>query len=1426
MTDDYAIDKIEFKLITDGDINKMAVVDISNKLIHDVESRKPLAGGVLDLRLGVSTADNTCQTCKGGMAECPGHWGRIKLTLPLFHVSLIKETMLVLSCICKKCSSILLDKNINNNNLYSNINNDNNTNLYNNINNDNNLYSNEYINNIRELCKKQKYCYKCKSIQGSIKKGNGFKIFHYYKNTTINSNNNNLSNNNNNNILNNTSNNNTSNNTNNMITDELNPLTVLNLFNNISDDDKLLLGATNCISYLIQTLLVPPSCIRPSVDMKEEGFNEDDLTVKLSEIVNCNNLLEESIRKGASLNSISDDWDYLNIQVATYINADLPGIITSINSNTSSNTSNSKGKIRSLTHRIKGKQGRFRMNLSGKRVDFSGRTVISPDPNLSVEEVGIPMEICRELTVPEKVNRYNREYLQRIVDEDRANYIIREKNTTTTNNTNNILNSNISNNTNNILNTNISNNTNNILNNNTNISNNTNNNKFKIFLKYAKSHKVRLLRIGDIVERHLMDGDTVLFNRQPSLHRMSIMAHRVKTHSHRTLRFNVSVCAPYNADFDGDEMNIHVPQTKEAAAEAQELMGVRHNIRTVKSDEPLISPTQDIITGMYMLTQIDKYFTRQEYNDIIIHITNSNSNIYNSNNLYNSNIIPSISYNNINLYTGKQIVEYILYNIPIDKFISKNRKNELFMIVKNRYVCGTMDKNIIGGENKNTSIIEYILNNTNTDILNNTNNNTNLYNNTDILNNNILNNNNNILNNILNNNILLSNKDMCIMFINNISKISVRYLMEIGFSIGLDDIEMTNKVLDKKNILYNDIIDNILNNTDSTDILNNSNITTLLNKVREECGIYCINNLSRYNAAVVMSDCGSKGSKINVGQMVACVGQQVVQGKRIKGGMVGRTLPHSMILYNNNIYNDNNSNILYNDNIHNVIIDNIIFGGFVYNSFYSGLNAHEFFFHAVSGREGLVDTAVKTAETGYMQRRLMKSLEDLSVKYDGTVRNSHNNIISYTYDNIHNNNIYDNINNSNLYNSNLYNNIYNSKIDNNNNLYNIAAGAITAQSIGEPGTQMTLKTFHFAGVASMNITQGVPRLKEIINATPCISTPVVSITNIAHEEAMLLRNSIERKYLYEIIEKIEYNINTYDNIYNNLLYDNILYNNINSINNILYNNSNILYNNINSNNINSNNNLFYHIKLYLLYNNIYNYTDIYNTIINSSIFIDHNILYNINNNVIDIIYKYNTYTYNNIKNMILNIKVKGYDKVNKVIIKEITNSNNTNNSYNNKLNNNNLNNNNSKYNMFISSNDNLLNIFNNLYSNNHINSIITSNSILEVYRVLGIEAGRACIVREIKETMSSHGIEISDRHIQILADTMCSSGEVAGITRHGMKSKEKSTLMLASFEQSSDFLFSAAVEERVNKVRGVSECVILGKRINIGTGEVEIITNI
>ena len=325
--------------------------------------------------------------------------------------------------------------------------------------------------------------------------------------------------------------------------------------------------------------------------------------------------------------------------------------------------------------RLKGKQGRFRGNLSGKRVDFSSRTVISPDPNLRIEQVGVPIHIAKVLTYPEKVHRANLELMRQLVINGSdvhpgANFVEATIKGV----------------------------------------------KMKKFLKYGNRKKVAQdLRPGDVVERHLMDGDVVLFNRQPSLHRISIMSHRAKVLQGRTFRFNECVCTPYNADFDGDEMNLHLPQTEEAKAEALILMGNKSNLLTPRNGELMIAATQDFITGGYLLTQKDAFFDHAKVCQIVSQI------LAGPEAEMRIDLPPPAIQKPQKLWTGKQIFGLLLKpnrSSKVNANLSTKGKsytnneefcvNDSYVLIRNsQLLAGSMDKSTLGSGSKRN--IFYIL---------------------------------------------------------------------------------------------------------------------------------------------------------------------------------------------------------------------------------------------------------------------------------------------------------------------------------------------------------------------------------------------------------------------------------------------------------------------------------------------------------------------------------------------------------------------------------------------------------------------------------------------------------------------------------------------------------------------------------------------
>ena len=686
--------------------------------------------------------------------------------------------------------------------------------------------------------------------------------------------------------------------------DDLNPLRILTLFKRIKTTDCELLGMNSAAGrpemMIWQYFPVSPVCIRPSVT-QDTGTTEDDITSKISDIVHINTLIKEGLQSGSILSTIMEQWDFLSLQVAMIVHSEMPGVQQS---------PLHYAPIRGLCQRLKGKQGRFRANLSGKRVDFSGRTVISPDPNLAINEVAVPVLVAKDLTYPEKVSRYNIEKLRRRVLNGPekwpgANYVHKAAS------------------------------------------------DIKQYLKFGKPiMHASNLKVGDTVERHLENGDIVLFNRQPSLHKLSMMSHRVRVRPHRTFRINECVCTPYNADFDGDEMNIHVPQTEEARAEAAELMDVKHNLATPRNGEPIVAAIQDFVTGAYLLSNKDNFFDRKAFSNLCMSMVEGNMQI---------DLPPPAVLKPQNLWTGKQIFNVlirpnassgVLVNLDAQcrEFKPKNKgeprdldENDGWLCVRNSEVmCGVMDKATIGAGKKD-SVFYVILRD--------------------------------------------FGEDAALQAMNRLARLCAHWLTNQGFTVGVNDVRPGEKLVKIKQILVEkayaecDFLIEKFNEKKARKSAGRNEeqameneISGVLIKVRTQAGDQCFAELSKTNPPKLMAICGSKGSSMNVSQMVSVVGQQMIDSARPVDGFQDRTLPH------------------FPKNARQPLSK-----GFVRNSFFSGLTPSELYFHAMSGREGLVDTAVKTAETGYMSRRLMKSLEDLSAQYDQSVRNSSGTMVQFQY---------------------------------------------------------------------------------------------------------------------------------------------------------------------------------------------------------------------------------------------------------------------------------------------------------------------------------------------------------------------------------------------------------------------------------------------
>ncbi len=347
--------------------------------------------------------------------------------------------------------------------------------------------------------------------------------------------------------------------------EELKPSEIRERFKEIPDDiaSKIGMEGGRPEDLILTHIPVPPVTMRPSITLETGERSEDDITHKLVDVIRINKRLQNNIEIEAPDFIIDDLWELLQYHTATLFYNDLSSVPPARH--------RSGRSLKSLIERVQGKEGRFRQNLIGKRVNFSARTVITPDPNIGINEVGVPEVVAKKLTIPKKITERNYDKSMEWIDNGPetypgANYVFQPDGSRRRLTDENV-------------------------------------EEIKEAIEPGAGWKV---------ERHLKDEDTVLFNRQPSLHRMSIMAHKVRVLPYRTFRLNLNVCAPYNADFDGDEMNLHVPQTEEARAEAEELMKVQEHVKSPKMGGPIVGMLQDYVSGLYLLTQEEKTVSREK----------------------------------------------------------------------------------------------------------------------------------------------------------------------------------------------------------------------------------------------------------------------------------------------------------------------------------------------------------------------------------------------------------------------------------------------------------------------------------------------------------------------------------------------------------------------------------------------------------------------------------------------------------------------------------------------------------------------------------------------------------------------------------------------------------------------------------------------
>lgn len=925
--------------------------------------------------------------------------------------------------------------------------------------------------------------------------------------------------------------------------------------------------------FFLETILVPPIKFRPPAK-GGDSVMEHPQTVLLNKVLQSNIQLRFAHDDNLERSKIVSRW------------MDLQQSVNVLFDSKTATAQGQRGIASGICQLLEKKEGMFRQKMMGKRVNYSCRSVISPDPYLAVNEIGIPPNFALELTYPERVTPWNLVKLRKaiingpVIHPGATHYAdklgikkLRKEH----------LKERIS------------------------ISRKLPSSR-GLLTQHGKGSDYEFE--GKFVRRHLQDGDIVLVNRQPTLHKPSIMAHVVRVlKGEKTLRMHYANCSTYNADFDGDEMNVHFPQDEISRAEAYNIVNANNQYVKPTSGEPIRALIQDHVVSAVLLTKKDTFFSADEFNQLLYcaGLSAASPASFNGkfgqkvcilNSDYEMQPLPPAIWKPVPLWTGKQVISALLNHITkgrppfnvekdaklphdffksnrnekklnkegkSDKDASKEKKRDIektsqgkkvdkdaptrkepdedkLLIHKNDLVRGVIDK---------AQFAEYGLVHTVHE---------------------------------------LYGSNTAGVLLSALSRLFTSFLQVHGFTCGVDDLllmkekdnEREEKLQDCAEVgeevhlkFVNDkgsvkIDADVLQLNIEKKIRSNgeSALTDLdrkmISKLNEEVSKDFFKELlsrgllkpSGKNCISLMTTSGAKGASVNFQQISSHLGQQELEGKRVPRMVSGKTLPCFPPW-------DCAARA----------------GGFIIDRFLTGLHPQEYYFHCMAGREGLVDTAVKTSRSGYLQRCLIKNLECLKICYDHTVRDADGSVIQFFYGedgvDVHqtsfiakfealaaNQEIFSKKFRQGLHKSNVYIKGLPSSLEKkakdfvhkftlkeknpdilkekdflklmeHKYISSLAqpgepVGVLAAQSVGEPSTQMTLNTFHLAGRGEMNVTLGIPRLQEILmTAARDIKTPVMTCpfqVGRSKEDASCLADRLKKITVADIIKSMKVSV--------------------------------------------------------------------------------------------------------------------------------------------------------------------------------------------------------------------------------------------------------------------------------------------------------------
>jgi DNA-directed RNA polymerase beta' subunit len=894
------IDRIQFGVYSPEELRGMSVCKIYRTLnskkteeseggISGIEATNFIdpkkIGTEYDERLGPFTKKDTCITCKQSYHDCAGHFGHVELNVDIIHPLYVKNVAHFLTCVCHSCHKLLITEEqmiLNDIKKYSGF---------------------TRFNLILARCKKLSICYRCNvpcpKITFNDKEG---VISFVYKGVE---------------------------NMNSMIEVSV----IKKILEGISDEDIILMGFNPKMirpkNLIMSVFPVLPTCSRCPIFL-DGKIGDDDLTVQLAEIIKINNNIIKYISTQDEKN-LTKAISSLKFRIKTFMRN---------NDGKAKNPTSSK-PIKAINERLKDKDGLIRGNILGKRTDYSARTVIGPDSSLRIDEIAIPLEICRDLSVPEYVAEFNMEYLNSLLYSDQVDFVVKNGKrfmckyllyTIPTR----------------ILNRDI------ILRDDQEILI-TDPKQFiprqgdiikrgekeiPVILKKRKNLNFKL-EIGDKVERNILRGDIVVLNRQPSLWAGSMIGLRAVPKEGKTLRFNLAIAKSLNADYDGDESNIYVPQSPEVRAEVVNISHVFNLMISKQTSSNNMVLVQDSVLGVYFLSKENPELSKQTFFDIICSCETVNEKPYSGDWILSNMRRIDALYKKKGLPFGALTGKGLLSMILPENFIYEQKLNnsiDYMKIFDGVILDGYFDKKILGSS-KNTII-----------------------------------------------QILYKDYGPAVgaNFINNLQTISNKWLDIRGFSIGISDC--------------------IINNTENSMEIKQSMIDsmyksekikgTLFNNAIQEFKICTILSGGRDNAQKIARDemkngnhfmdtviSGSKGDIFNITQITATLGQQCIKGKRPQ---------HS-------IYHNTRATPHYPMDRPLTIEEEYESKGLVNSSFSQGIGCREYFFVALSGRQGLVNTSMNTANSGYGQRKAVKLLEDIKIGQDNSVRGGHGTLFQMSF---------------------------------------------------------------------------------------------------------------------------------------------------------------------------------------------------------------------------------------------------------------------------------------------------------------------------------------------------------------------------------------------------------------------------------------------